>query len=115
MRRILNKAAHAAVKAKGGIFRDLYSRLVPRLGHRKATWAVAHKLCRVVWKILHVGVEYQERGNRPNPQTIKRRVDKLVRHLRGLGYQVELSPVARLGFFQRCFTGGTRGASAEAT
>ena len=30
----------------------------------------------------------------PDPQTIKRRVDKLVRHLRGLGYQVKLFPVA---------------------
>jgi transposase len=94
MRRILNQAANAAVKAKGSIFQDLYRRLVPRLGHQKAIWAVAHKLCRVVWKILHDGVEYQERGNRPDPQTIKRRVDKLVRHLRGLGYQVQLSPVA---------------------
>ena len=94
MRRILNQAAHAAVKAKGSIFQDLYRRLVPRLGHQKAIWAVAHKLCRVVWKILHDGVEYQERGKRPDPQTIERRVDKLVRHLRGLGYQVQLSPVA---------------------
>src|ERR1700740_226859 len=82
MRRILNQAANAAVKAKGSIFQDLYRRLVPRLGHQKAIWAVAHKLCRVVWKILHDGVEYQERGQRPDPQTIKRRVDKLVRHLR---------------------------------
>ena len=90
----LNQAASAAVKAKGSIFQDLYRRLVPKLGHQKAIWAVAHKLCRVVWKILHDAVEYQERGHRPDPQTIKRRVDKLVRHLRGLGYQVQLSPVA---------------------
>ena len=94
MRRILNQAANAAIKAKGSVFQDLYRRLVPRLGHKKAIWAVAHKLCRVVWKILHDGVTYQERGQRPDPQTIKRRVDKLVRHLRGLGYQVQLSPVA---------------------
>ena len=94
MRRILNQAANAAIKAQGSIFQDLYRRLVPKLGHKKAIWAVAHKLCRVVWKILHDGVQYQERGHRPDPQTIKRRVDKLVRHLRGLGYQVQLSPVA---------------------
>ena len=94
MRRILNQAANAAVKAKGSIFQDLYRRLIARLGHQKAIWAVAHKLCRVVWKILHDGVAYQERGHRPDPQTIKRRVDKLVRHLRGLGYKVQLSPLA---------------------
>jgi len=71
MRRILNQAANAAVKAKGSIFQDLYRRLVPGLGHQKAIWAVAHKLCRVVWKILHDGVEYQERGGvrpRASPQ-----------------------------------------------
>jgi transposase len=93
MRRILNQSANAAVKAKGSVFQDLYRRLVPRLGHAKAVWAVAHKLCRIVWKILHDGVDYQERGHRPNPQTIQRRVSKLVRHLRRLGYQVELSAV----------------------
>jgi len=45
MRRLLNQAANAAVKAKGSVFQDLYRRLVPRLGHPKAIWAVAHKLC----------------------------------------------------------------------
>jgi transposase len=91
MRRILNQAANAAVKAKGSVFQDLYRRLVPRLGHPKAIWAVAHKLCRIVWKILHEGVSYQERGFHPDPQTIRRRVDKMVRQLRNLGYQVQLS------------------------
>jgi len=47
-----------------------------------------------VWKILHDGVTYQERSHRPDPQTIKRRVDKVVRRLRGLAYQVQLSPLA---------------------
>ena len=94
MRRILHQAANAAVKAKGSIFQDLYRRLAPRLGHQKAIWAVAHKLCQVVWEILHDGVEYQERVHRPDSQTTQRRVERLVRHLRGLGYQVQLSPVA---------------------
>jgi transposase len=94
MRRLLNQAANAAVKAKGSVFQDLYRRLVPRLGHAKAIWAVAHKLCRIVWKILHDGVDYEERGQRPDPETIQRRVTKLVRHLRSLGYQVQLSPAA---------------------
>src|ERR1700686_1152168 len=89
MRRILNQAANAAVKAKGSVFQDQYRRLVPRLGHNKAIWAVAHKLCRVVWKILHDGVHYQERGYQPNEQTIRRRIDKLNRQLRNLGYQLQ--------------------------
>src|ERR1051326_3521309 len=85
MRRVLNQSANAAVKAKGSVFQDMYRRLASRIGHAKAIWAVAHKLCRVIWKILHDGVEYQELGRQPNPQTIQRRVNKLVRHLRALG------------------------------
>jgi transposase len=42
MRRILNQAANAAVKAKGTIFAIVYRRLVPRLGHAQAIGAIAH-------------------------------------------------------------------------
>ena len=53
MRRVLNQAANAAVKAKGTIFAIVYRRLVPRLGHAQAIGAIAHRLCRLIWKILH--------------------------------------------------------------
>jgi hypothetical protein len=33
-----------------------YRRLKPRLGHGKALWAVANRLCRLMWKILHQGL-----------------------------------------------------------
>ena len=62
MRRVLNQAANAAVKAKGSIFAIVYRRLVPRLGHAQAVGAIAHRLCRLIWKILHQGVRYEERG-----------------------------------------------------
>ena len=62
MRHILNQAANAAIKAKGSVFEILYRRLAPRLGHFKAIWAVAHRMCRIIWKILHEGVNYEERG-----------------------------------------------------
>jgi transposase len=55
MRRVLNQAANAAVKAKGTIFAVVYRRLVPRLGHAQAIGAIAHRLCRLIWKILHQG------------------------------------------------------------
>ena len=42
MRRLLDQAAHAAVKKKGSFFQRLYRRLVPKLGEQKAIWAVAH-------------------------------------------------------------------------
>jgi hypothetical protein len=36
MRRVLNQAANAAVKAKGTLFAIVHCRLVPRLGHAQA-------------------------------------------------------------------------------
>ncbi len=70
MRRILNQAANAAVKRKGSIFEIVYRRLVPRLGHNKTIGAIAHRLCRLIWIILHNDVQYEERGlqcrNSPN-------------------------------------------------
>jgi transposase len=93
MRRLLCQAANAAVKAKGCVFEALYRRLMPRLGHLKAIWAVAHRLCRITWKILHQGVTYLEFGYRPNPQAVRQRTNRLVRDLRRLGFQVQLTPV----------------------
>src|SRR4029077_5321942 len=43
MRRLLNQAANAAVKAKGTIFEVIYHRTVPRLGHKQTIGAVAHR------------------------------------------------------------------------
>jgi hypothetical protein len=60
MRRVLTQVANAAVNAKGSVFQTFYRKLVPRLGHNKAIWAVAHRLCRLIWKILHQGVRSPE-------------------------------------------------------
>jgi transposase len=92
MRRVLNQVANAAVKSKGSVFQNLYRRLVVRLGHNKAIWAIAHRLCRLTWKILHQGVRYIEYGLRANPQAVQKRAKKLLRELQSLGYQVQLSP-----------------------
>lgn len=91
MRRLLNQAANAAVKTKGSIFQLVYRRLVPRLGHAKAIWAIAHRLCRLIWKILHQGVRYQERGPEVTRARSSRRAAKIIRELRSLGYRVEPS------------------------
>src|SRR6201988_1488314 len=62
MRRILNQAANAAIKRKGSIFDIVYRRLVPRLGHNQTIGVIAHRLCHLIWIILHNGVRYEERG-----------------------------------------------------
>jgi transposase len=96
MRRLLNQAAHAAVKTKGSLFELLYRRFVVRLGHAQAIGAIAHRLCRLVWKILHDGVTYEERGPAVTKERAHRRAAKMIRELRSLGYRVELAP-ARSG------------------
>jgi len=55
MRRILNPAANAAVQHKGSIFEIVYRRLQRRLGHGHTIGAIAHRLCRLIWIILHQG------------------------------------------------------------
>ena len=98
MRRLLNQAANAAVKTKGSIFELVYRRLVVRLGHQQAIGAVAHRLCRLVWKILHDHVVYEERGPAVTKARAQRRAAKMIRELRSLGYRIErsLAPVSKL-------------------
>jgi transposase len=89
MRRILNQSANAAVKMKGSIFEIVYRRLVPRLGHKQTIGAIAHRLCRLIWMILHRGVRYEERGPTVRERSRRRRTTKMIRELRSLGYRVE--------------------------
>ena len=91
MRRLLNQAANAAVKVKGSIFEIVFRRLLPRLGFQQAIWAIAHRLCRLIWKILHQGVRYDERGPAVSQRSRGARTAKMIRELRSLGYDVELS------------------------
>jgi len=89
MRRLLNQAANAAGKYKGGVFQLLYRRYVPRLGHQQTIAIIAHRLCRLIWKILHEGVRYEERGSALNQKSKRARAARMIRELRSLGYRVE--------------------------
>ena len=93
LRRVLNQAAHAAVRKKGGHFQAVFRRLLPRLGYQSAVWAIAHRLCRVVWKILHEGMRYIEQGSESDPKVRKHRAANLARALRKLGYNVQITPI----------------------
>ena len=90
LRRILNQVAHAAVKKQGSHFQLVFRRLLPRLGYKGAIWAVAHKICKLVWKILHDQVDDIEQGSEPNPKAKQQRARVLLRRLRQLGYQVTI-------------------------
>jgi transposase len=91
MRRLLNQAAHAAVKHKGSVFDATFRHLLPRVGYKRAIWAVAHRLCRLLWLILHEGVHYQERGLAVDAKSARRRTARMIRELTRLGYRVTLN------------------------
>ena len=95
MRRLLDQLAHAAVKKNGCRLQILFRRWLPRLGYKKAIWAIAHRLCKLIWKVLHDGVRYIEKGCELNPKAQKERCRRLVAELRRLGYQVDLTPLGQ--------------------
>jgi transposase len=89
LRRLLNQAAHAAVKMKGSLFQIQFQRLLSRLGYQQAIWAIAHRLCRLIWKILHHGISYQERGPEISAKSLRTRTARMIRQLQALGYRVD--------------------------
>jgi transposase len=91
MRSLLNQAANAAIKYKGSIFQTTYRRYVSRLGHKQTIGLIAHRLCRLIWKILHQGVRYEERGPEINRKSQQKHTARMIRKLRSLGYRVELA------------------------
>ncbi len=93
LRRVLTEVAQAAVKAKGCHYQTVFRRLLPRLGYKQALWAVVHRLCRLVWKILHDGVCYIEQSPDRDPKAVKQRARCLARALRRLGYNVTMQPI----------------------
>jgi hypothetical protein len=93
MRRFLNQLAHAAVRKRDCYLQILFKRLFPRLGYAKVVWAIAHLLCRLIWKVLHERVRYVEHGPTVSALTLKRRKQRLVTQLAKLGYSVQLTPI----------------------
>jgi transposase len=91
MRRLLNEAAHAAVKAKGSHLQATFRRLLPRLGYKQAIWAIANRLCRLVWVILHRQVRFIEPVAELDANLRQRRARRLAHRLRQLGYEVKIS------------------------
>ena len=92
MRRILNQVAHAAVRSNGTHFQAVFRRLLPRLGYQSAIWAIAHRICRLVWKILHEGIRYIEQGIGSEPKLLIHRAKALARQLHKFGYSVQITP-----------------------
>nr|WP_030501055.1 hypothetical protein [Micromonospora purpureochromogenes] len=79
----------------GARFRRLHRRF-HRTSGKKAAIAVAHTMLIIVWHILHGAVDYTAPAadyytHRDGPEARKKR---LMRQLRELGYDAELTPAA---------------------
>lgn len=86
LRRLLCQIAWAAIHAKDTFFAGLFARLKPKIEPKGAAWAVAHRIAKVVWLLLHEGVEYQEKGVAPvNPRTLVRKFRRLTQELARVG------------------------------
>jgi len=69
LRRLLCQIAWAAIHTKDTFFAGLFGRLKPRIEGKGAAWAVAHRMARVIWLVLHQEVDYQEKRIRASQRT----------------------------------------------
>src|SRR5215813_9735596 len=63
----------------------------PVLRHKQTIGIIAHKLCRLVWKILHQGIQYEERGPEVKKASKQKRTRKMIQALRRISYRIEPS------------------------
>jgi transposase len=89
LRRLLCQVAWAAIHTKQSFFAGLFARLKPRVDGKGAAWAVAHRIAKVIWLVLHEEVEYKEKGPAlPNERTLVRKLRRMVKEFGQLGLDV---------------------------
>lgn len=95
LKTVLVQAAWAAVRTKNSYYRAQFLRLRARRGPKKAIVAVAASMLTAIYYILRDGVEYRELGGHYFERLDRTKVtQRLVKRLRDLGYDVQLSEVA---------------------
>jgi hypothetical protein len=63
--------------------------LKPKVEGKGAAWAVAHRIARIVWIVLHREVDYQEKGSAPpNERTLFRKFKRMLKEFGILGLDV---------------------------
>ena len=92
IRRVLCQVAQAAVRTKGCHLQVVFRKLVVRLGYNKAVWAMAHKITIILWNILHRGIRYIEHGEAINPKAVQLAIQRHLKALRRLGYDLTPQP-----------------------
>jgi transposase len=95
LRTTLIQISHAAVRVKDSHLGALYRNLVGRLGPKKATIAIAHRIIRAIHEMLSSGNAWHDRGTDYLTEKRKNHLTNRLRHrLEGLGYTVTLQPKA---------------------
>ena len=97
LRRLLCQAAQAAARTNDCHLQSIFKRLVVRLGYVKAIWALAHRICKIVWNILRKGARFTEFSEARNPKAIQRAITHHLKALRRLGYSIPLISQPALG------------------
>lgn len=92
LRSILVQCAWAAVRTKNSYFKAKFKNWVGRLGPQKAIFAIAHKMLKVIWCIVHRGDTYVPRGVLTDEVSNQRKKKRLLQQLRILGYDVIITP-----------------------
>jgi transposase len=94
LRRRLCQIAWASTHSKGTFFAALFLRWRGKLGAKSAAWAVAHRITKIIWAILHKGLDYVEQGETPvSARAVLRKFRKLVGQLKRAG----INPQPMLG------------------
>ncbi|MDE3110740.1 MAG: IS110 family transposase [Acidobacteriota bacterium] len=92
LRRILVQAAWAAAHTKDTYLSALFLRLARKIGMKKATVALAHRMLLIAFHIIRDGERYREAGgdyfDKRNPARTARR---LMARLEALGYDISLN------------------------
>jgi transposase len=89
LRRLLCQIAWGAIHTKDTFFAGLFARLKPRVEGKGAAWAVAHRISKIVWLVLHQEAEYQEKGSAPpNERTLLRKFKRMLKEFGQLGLDV---------------------------
>jgi transposase len=103
-RATLTECAWAASRKKGSQFKQLYGRLKPKVGHKRALVAVAHAIVYAIFQVLDTGKPYQESAPAALNEIQRQR---LIRHhtrrLRRLGCWL---PTERLTALQPWYRSG---------
>jgi hypothetical protein len=64
---------------KGRIFEIPYRRYGRRFGHKQGLATITHRLCHLIWKMLHGGMRYEELGPEVKRKSQQGRAQKMIR------------------------------------